>query len=102
MIRRPPRSTLFPYTTLFRSVYAADAEPFAEIQRCGETASRPDGAVSAGCRAFGTYIHGLFTDDAFRHSFLSAARAACGLHPLEQKVFVHAEREQRIDPLADH
>src|ERR1035441_4426355 len=25
MIRRPPRSTLFPYTTLFRSKYAADA-----------------------------------------------------------------------------
>src|SRR5438552_10312620 len=25
MIRRPPRSTLFPYTTLFRSRYAADA-----------------------------------------------------------------------------
>src|SRR2546426_6644031 len=23
MIRRPPRSTLFPYTTLFRSVYTA-------------------------------------------------------------------------------
>src|SRR2546425_8405482 len=23
MIRRPPRSTLFPYTTLFRSTYAA-------------------------------------------------------------------------------
>src|SRR5256886_14346773 len=25
MIRRPPRSTLFPYTTLFRSVQAGDA-----------------------------------------------------------------------------
>src|SRR3989454_8165767 len=25
MIRRPPRSTLFPYTTLFRSVRAEDA-----------------------------------------------------------------------------
>src|SRR3712207_8568494 len=25
MIRRPPRSTLFPYTTLFRSAYALDA-----------------------------------------------------------------------------
>src|SRR3712207_8032248 len=24
MIRRPPRSTLFPYTTLFRSVYHAE------------------------------------------------------------------------------
>src|SRR2546429_5157590 len=27
MIRRPPRSTLFPYTTLFRSVYAAALAP---------------------------------------------------------------------------
>src|SRR5260370_15683127 len=27
MIRRPPRSTLFPYTTLFRSLYAAASEP---------------------------------------------------------------------------
>src|SRR3712207_7766995 len=26
MIRRPPRSTLFPYTTLFRSLQASDAE----------------------------------------------------------------------------
>src|SRR5258708_29552277 len=26
MIRRPPRSTLFPYTTLFRSVLAAELE----------------------------------------------------------------------------
>src|SRR2546430_6283933 len=26
MIRRPPRSTLFPYTTLFRSVPVADAD----------------------------------------------------------------------------
>src|SRR3712207_8747308 len=27
MIRRPPRSTLFPYTTLFRSVSGPPAEP---------------------------------------------------------------------------
>src|SRR5258708_26304910 len=27
MIRRPPRSTLFPYTTLFRSVSDADVQP---------------------------------------------------------------------------
>src|SRR3712207_7535493 len=27
MIRRPPRSTLFPYTTLFRSVPLLDVEP---------------------------------------------------------------------------
>src|SRR3989442_13585875 len=28
MIRRPPRSTLFPYTTLFRSLLPATLEPF--------------------------------------------------------------------------
>src|SRR2546428_3344931 len=28
MIRRPPRSTLFPYTTLFRSAYQALAENY--------------------------------------------------------------------------
>src|SRR5256885_8820213 len=27
MIRRPPRSTLFPYTTLFRSRFASDGTP---------------------------------------------------------------------------
>src|SRR3712207_8995303 len=27
MIRRPPRSTLFPYTTLFRSLAGRDREP---------------------------------------------------------------------------
>src|SRR2546426_1790978 len=27
MIRRPPRSTLFPYTTLFRSGYRTEAQP---------------------------------------------------------------------------
>src|SRR2546422_7045122 len=31
MIRRPPRSTLFPYTTLFRSLLGTD--PFAEKLR---------------------------------------------------------------------
>src|SRR3989454_12071438 len=30
MIRRPPRSTLFPYTTLFRSRHDDDREPKAE------------------------------------------------------------------------
>src|SRR5256886_11068349 len=37
MIRRPPRSTLFPYTTLFRSMYHYGREdrsiPLADIER---------------------------------------------------------------------
>src|SRR2546429_7079195 len=30
MIRRPPRSTLFPYTTLFRSFFAGEIAPVIE------------------------------------------------------------------------
>src|SRR2546430_3764835 len=33
MIRRPPRSTLFPYTTLFRSARWCWAQYFAELDR---------------------------------------------------------------------
>src|SRR2546429_7320168 len=32
MIRRPPRSTLFPYTTLFRSRQSADGQPERVVQ----------------------------------------------------------------------
>src|SRR3712207_7082311 len=33
MIRRPPRSTLFPYTTLFRSVGAGRRDPEPALER---------------------------------------------------------------------
>src|SRR3712207_7345609 len=33
MIRRPPRSTLFPYTTLFRSVHAQAEKDFSRARR---------------------------------------------------------------------
>src|SRR2546422_6770014 len=38
MIRRPPRSTLFPYTTLFRSQYGRDrgSRYKANLYHCGE------------------------------------------------------------------
>src|SRR5689334_23481112 len=51
MIRRPPRSTLFPYTTLFRSTSASRSSSYARSSRVSpcttptETAatSRPNG-----------------------------------------------------------
>src|SRR5882724_1194403 len=44
MIRRPPRSTLFPYTTLFRSDDRAARATIAELQRAG----RNRGAAGVG------------------------------------------------------
>src|SRR4051812_49656482 len=41
MIRRPPRSTLFPYTTLFRSVISEDGWVLTAAHVCG----RPNQSV---------------------------------------------------------
>src|SRR5688572_13574468 len=38
MIRRPPRSTLFPYTTLFRSAHMLASEAEMEVGRIGKGA----------------------------------------------------------------
>src|SRR3712207_8687576 len=42
MIRRPPRSTLFPYTTLFRSRWHARARRSSRLPHVGSSV-RPDG-----------------------------------------------------------
>jgi adenosylcobyric acid synthase len=87
---------------LGETVYTDGAQPFAEIERGGQDSARPDGAMGTDGRVLGTYIHGLFADDRFRHSLLAAARAACGLDPPRQTAFVTTERERRIDRLAAH
>src|SRR2546427_4868456 len=40
MIRRPPRSTLFPYTTLFRSCLGMNADRLEPGERCASTSNR--------------------------------------------------------------
>ncbi len=82
--------------------YEAGARPLADIVRQGISGSVPDGAVSASGRVLGTYVHGFFDNDDFRHAFLAAARRAVDLPPAETWANVAAEREARIDRLADH
>src|SRR5688572_32354700 len=56
MIRRPPRSTLFPYTTLFRSEHCrcarigADAQPNPHPRRAVARHSAEDHVVARGLR----------------------------------------------------
>src|SRR2546422_5036970 len=52
MIRRPPRSTLFPYTTLFRSLIAARSHAFASSRLVAFAKGNASVAVAipvAGC-----------------------------------------------------
>src|SRR2546430_10393121 len=45
MIRRPPRSTLFPYTTLFRSLCAVANMPGTTLSLSGVTTTPPAGST---------------------------------------------------------
>src|SRR3712207_8202202 len=55
MIRRPPRSTLFPYTTLFRSVPKLKA---GEVFRCFKVSKRFDEDISSAMGAFRFTLEG--------------------------------------------
>src|SRR5690554_7785837 len=60
MIRRPPRSTLFPYTTLFRSQLAAFGQPLS-IQ-CNELVTGlvspgPKPGIQCSCRLACPFVH---------------------------------------------
>src|SRR2546426_5399416 len=51
MIRRPPRSTLFPYTTLFRSprAWVATSAAFGSSYKLSSTSNAPSFSASAHC-----------------------------------------------------
>src|SRR3712207_8281826 len=52
MIRRPPRSTLFPYTTLFRSVRLRAGAQGADDADAGDRHAAPCGCGRRGAPAF--------------------------------------------------
>jgi adenosylcobyric acid synthase len=66
------------------------ARPFARV---GDT---DEGAISADGRVQGSYLHGLFTSDAFRSAFLARLGIAATGEPYRGKV------ESALDALADH
>jgi adenosylcobyric acid synthase len=74
---------------LGRSIGADCARPLISID------GRPDGAISPNGRVQGTYVHGLFTGDAFRRAWLANLGIASSLA-------YDAQIESALDALADH
>ena len=73
-----------------RTTGPASLRPFAQIEGRSEGATSPDG------RIMGSYLHGMFSNDAFRAAFLRTLGAApSGLH-------YGAGVEQTLDALAAH
>jgi len=74
-----------------KTVYLAQADPFATL-----ASGEPDGCVSADRRVLGTYLHGIFDEDCFRHQFLTAARS---FHMLAAPGLLTPWKVQREDSL---
>src|SRR2546422_7532697 len=60
MIRRPPRSTLFPYTTLFRSDLSREISQKLRLKLTGEEKARLTKRYTENTEAYQLYLKGRF------------------------------------------
>ncbi|MGQ9896301.1 MAG: cobyric acid synthase [Acidobacteriota bacterium] len=82
------------------TIYAPGAQGLFDIERAnGERIL--DGAMSSDGQVIGTYLHGIFDHDDFRHHFIAALRRLCHLSPTKSVRNYRLERRQRLDNLAD-
>src|SRR5438552_7307395 len=82
MLRRPPRSTLFPYTTLFRSIIIPP-----------RLVPRPRGRNAAGCAA--TYRDRKSTRLNSSHQIISYAVFCLKKKKIKDKALLHGKTEGR-------
>jgi adenosylcobyric acid synthase len=83
------------------TLYSDDASPFATLSADSLSSDvREDGCLNTDARILGTYLHGLFDDDGFRHQFLRAARAFRQLAAPRELVLWKQGREESMDRLA--
>ena len=84
-----------------KTEYLEGAKPFADISRgIASDARHFDGCIGGQGRVIGTYLHGLFDHDDFRHAFIQAARAFYSLTPSLHLNDWKAMRENALNRLA--
>lgn len=70
--------------------------PFIQMEGHSEGCKNADETV------MGTYFHGIFHNDSFRHHLLNRIRRQKGLQPLANRILFQQLREDAFDRLADH
>jgi adenosylcobyric acid synthase len=82
--------------------YLGKSQPFAQLTRLsdGRAESEVDGCITPDTRIFGTYLHGLFDEDSFRHAFIGAAREFYHLAPASELNNWKQRREESLNRLA--
>ncbi len=86
-----------------RTEFLTPATPaFTITARSGGPVCECDGAVRDDGLVMGTYIHGIFDNDAFRRAVIGALRARKGLAPLAAGTDTRSQKERSYDRLAAH
>src|SRR2546430_13948447 len=95
MIRRPPRSTLFPYTTLFRSVHISVKEAVFPFTKFPNT----DVILGPEMKSTGE-VMGIADD--FGAAFLKSQHGAGSFLPMQGRVFISGKDKDKpaTGPLA--
>lgn len=86
---------------LGETTYEGGASSLFQLVRTNQATRTEDGAQDANGKCLGTYVHGLFDSDEFRHAFLANARAQCHLEPPGEVIFHRRARESSLNRLAD-
>ena len=76
----------------------SDGDPALFLEKGGTHIA--DGAISADGKVIGTYLHGLFDNDAFTRAMVDGLRQRKGLAPLDVAVDYAAYKAQQFDILA--
>lgn len=84
------------------TIYLEGARSFAHLSRNSSRGleSLVDGCVTQDTRIFGTYLHGLFDEDGFRHTFIAAARKFHQLAPPTEWNNWRQKRTEALNRLA--
>src|SRR2546426_3214318 len=99
MIRRPPRSTLFPYTTLFRSDLVG-REGAAAIQKMLESARTPAKGIFATLVGVVTLIFGASRSEEHTSELQSPCNLVCRLLLEKKKKNVRSSRTGDVSVIA--
>lgn len=77
------------------------ATPFFTVAREGMKQTVQDGYVNEGHTVFGSYIHGIFDNDALRRAVINALRAKKGLEALPVQFEMQKHKDMAYDRLAE-
>ncbi|MCM3626090.1 cobyric acid synthase [Paenibacillus glycanilyticus] len=83
-------------------IHMGQTTPLEQVHPLLTINGQSEGAISEDGRIFGTYIHGIFHNDAFRRQYLNMVRKQKGLAALEEILPFRSRQLEAFDRLADH